>query len=76
MKFDICGSMHTCVRGNAHMYPPPHRNMHACECTSQYKICSVIKCNKNSDAHEYMEGIVWITEISLYVRLLEWRMQR
>ena len=29
MKFDICGFMHTCVRGNACMYPPPQEtHMH------------------------------------------------
>ena len=70
--------MHTCVRGNFIMptCTLPQRNMHACECTSEYKFWGVIKCNKNLHAHECMKGIVWITEISLYVRLLQWRLWR
>ena len=79
MKFDLCGSMHICVRGNFIMptcTPPPKETCMHANAHLNTRFAVLLKAIENSHAHECMKGIVWITEISLYVRLLQWRLWR
>ena len=56
MKFDICGSMHTCVRGNACMYPPPKKHTMHVNAHLNTRFARLLNAIKNLHAHECMKG--------------------